>query len=74
MNDGRIEEIKKDLMANDIEASLDKLDRLIASQQVTECFVIERTIGNIQNIERSLRKSLMDVIIYELPEIEKGLS
>ena len=73
MMDNRLEKIKEDLEANDLSGAIEKLDRLMAGQPVDTAFVIERTIGNIENILKSLTVSLKDVIDYELEAIEKGL-
>jgi len=72
--DVRLEKIKIALEANDLNGAVDMLDRLMAGQQVNTAFVIERTIGNIENILKSLCVSLKDVIRYELPAIEKSLN
>ncbi len=71
--DIRLEKIKDDLEANDLNGAVDKLDSLMFGQPVNTAFVIERTIGNIENIVKSLKVSLNDVINYELPAIEKCL-
>jgi hypothetical protein len=72
--DNRLEKIKSDLESNDLNGAIDKLDRLMSGQPVNTAHVIERTIGNVENILRSLTVSLKDVIDFELPAIEKGLT
>jgi hypothetical protein len=72
--DIRLEEIKSDLESNDLNGAIDKLDRLMSGQSADTSYVIERTIGNIENILKSLSVSLKGVIDYELPAIEKGLT
>ena len=72
--DNRLEEIKEDLMTGNMNGAIDKLDRLMSGQPVNTGYVIERTIGNIENIMRSLNVSLAVVIDYELPAIELGLT